>query len=219
MGQGWGKKCQKTIQEPQVFHEESNLRQFIAGSVFCKDMFSVTYVWTPQLSSKTDLMSSTNEVFLEAHCIPPLSSIFPRTLTPLHSPHPTAHSSTQNTKAACLMCATHTKTMTQMLLIKHLSFWKEERIYNYKTNHKIKYRKCTEISCMPTKEELIDSVVPESSSLIKFLLILSKDVPKENLLSLKKKQETKSISIEKISLYLRLHLSSLRGLLISLFSN
>lgn len=151
-------------------------------------MFLVTYVWTPQLSSKTDLMSSTNEVFLEAHCTPPLSSIFPRALTPLHSPHPTAHSSTQNTKAARLMCATHTKTMTQMLLIKHLPFWKEERIYNYKTNHKTKYRKCTEISCMPTKEQLTDSVVPESSSLIKFLLILSKDVTKENLLGLKKKK-------------------------------
>lgn len=44
------------------------------------------------------------------------------------------------------------------------------------------------------KEQVTDSVVPESLSLMKYLLVLSKDVTMEKVLSLKKKK-TKSISI------------------------
>lgn len=47
-----------------------------------------------------------------------------------------------------------------------------------------------QIKCMPRKGPLINLVMPKSWSLIKFLLVLSKDVKnKENLLSLSKKKK------------------------------
>lgn len=46
-----------------------------------------------------------------------------------------------------------------------------------------------QISCMPGKEQLTNSMVPESLPLIKLLLDFSKDTKnKENLVSFKKKK-------------------------------
>lgn len=138
-----GKKCQKTIHESQVFHERSNLSEFIAGSVFCR-ICSLSYVSTPQFSSKTDSASSTTELSPEAHQAPPPLSTLPRALTPLHSPYPTAHifqlKTLRCTSHVCQAYSEHDADAANKTLAL-LKGRKDIQLLS-KQQNMIKYRKC-----------------------------------------------------------------------------